>query len=56
MHGHLNVKSVVGLPMALLKQKVTRTYTPVTWFHCSLHIVNSFIASFVAENCENEQK
>jgi hypothetical protein len=31
-------------------------YTPVTRFHCSLHTVNSFIASFVAENCENEQK
>ena len=56
MHGHLDVKSVVWLPMALLEQQVTSMYTPVTRFHCSLYIVNSFIASFVAENCENEQK
>ena len=49
-------KPVVWLRMALLQQQVPRMYTPVAWFHCSLHIVNSFIASFVAENCENEQK
>jgi hypothetical protein len=67
MHGSMDIKfttnsfsptrkPVVWLRMALLQQQVTRMYTPVTRFHCSLHIVNSFLASFVAENCENEQK